>query len=330
MKRTIQITACLTLLASILVNIPTAAQALDKVKVIIPQNSAFVLNWNGGKDAGIFRKHGIDVEVDARPFGGFLAGLPSKASMVGTYSGMGAVEKMNQGVEWAVVGGGMTVFHRIFVTKDSPIKTAKDLRGKRVGVWSTGAGVFKAVRAALIDAYGIDIVKDTKIVQLAPPALYKLLQRGDIDAMVNISSFTIRAAATPDKFRSVFDPNAYWIKKTGYPIVWTAPLVAWKSWVDENPARAKNVAAATRESFEWLRNPKNFDAAVKMHGKLAGVTSPNVIALYKKWLAEKRLFLTEWNQKSVDAQWQFLELAKRVGVIEKVPSQEEHALFLSK
>jgi NitT/TauT family transport system substrate-binding protein len=322
--------ACFALVGSALVGVPTFAQTAKKVKAVIPQNSVFVLNWIGANEAGVFRKHGIDLEVDVRPFAAFLAGLPAKETMATTYSGMESIEKMNQGVDWAVIGGGLTLFHGVFVPKDSPIKTVEDLRGKRVGVWSTGAGVFKGIQTALIDAHGIDIVKDTKIVQLAPPALFKLLERGDVDAMINISSFTMRAYSQPDKFRSLFNPNDYWKKKTGYPIVWTAPLVAWKSWVEEDRTRARNYAAAVMDSFRWLRKPENLDAAVKAHGKMAGVTSPAVVATYKKWLADEGLFLAEWDEKSVDAQWQFLELAKRHAVLEKVPPKDEHALILTK
>jgi ABC-type nitrate/sulfonate/bicarbonate transport system substrate-binding protein len=320
----------LAFLASAIAWTATAVQAVEKVNVVIPQNSAFVLSWMGAKDAGVFRKYGIEVEVDARPFAAFLAGLPAKQTMATTYAGMEAVEKMNQGLDWVVIGGGLTVFHPVFVPKDSPIKTVADLRGKRFGVWSTGAGAYKAVKTALIDAHGLDVEKDTKIVQLAPPALFKLLERGEVDAMVNISSFTIKAASQPDKFRSIFSPNEHWKKKTGYPIAWTAPLVAWKSWVKENPTRAENFAKATMESFRWLRKPENLDAAVKAHGTLAGVTTPEAVAVYKKWLGEKRIFLAEWDQKAVDAQWQFLQLAKQSGVIDKVPSKEDHALILTK
>jgi NitT/TauT family transport system substrate-binding protein len=321
--------ACLALL-SVVFGGPAMAQKLEKVKVVIPQNSVFVLNWMGANDAGVFRKHGIDAEIDARPFAGFLAGLPAKETMAATYSGIDAIQKMNQGLDWAIIGGGLSVFQEVFVLKDSPFKSVADLRGKKFGAWSTGAGSFKAVRTALIDAHGIDVMKDTKLVQLAPPALLKLLERGEIDAMLNISSFTIAAASQPDKFRSIFVPNEYWKKKTGYPILWSAPIVAWKSWVSENPARAKNFVAAAHESFVWLRDPKNFDAAVNAHGKLAGVTTPEAIATYKKWLGEKKIFLPEWNQKIVDAQWQFLELAKRHGIIEQVPAKDKHALILQK
>jgi ABC-type nitrate/sulfonate/bicarbonate transport system substrate-binding protein len=248
--------------------------------------------------------------------------------MAVTYSGIDAILKMNQGVDLAIIGGGLTVIQDVFVRKDSPVKTVSDLRGKRVGVWSSGAGAFKAARAAIIDAAGLDLEKDTKLVQLAPPALFKMLENGSIDAMIDISSFTIRAASQPDKFRSIFSPNDYWKQKTGYPIVWAAPIVAWKSWVEEDPARAANFAAATEESFRWLRQPENFDAAVKKYGTLAGVTTPAAIATYKRWLGEKRIFLAHWDAKVVDAEWQFLEMAKRHGVLDKVPAKEQHALIL--
>jgi ABC-type nitrate/sulfonate/bicarbonate transport system substrate-binding protein len=306
---------------------PVAA-TLEKVTSVIPQNSVFVLNWNGAKDAGVFAKHGIDLTVDARPFAGYLAGIPSKEALAATYSGIDAILKMNAGMELAVIGGGLTVFQQVYVPVNSPIKTIADLRGKRFGVWSTGAGAYKATRAAIMDAAGIDIAKDTKLVQLAAPALYKMLERGDVDAMLNISSFTIQAASEPGKFRSIFSPNEYWKEKTGYPIVWSAPLVAWKSWIDENPARAKNFSAAVADSFRWLREPENFDAAIKKYGTLAGVTTPATAAVYKKWLGEKKIFLAEWDQKVVDAQWQFLEMAKRHGVLPEVPDKSKHALVL--
>ncbi|MGE0630557.1 MAG: ABC transporter substrate-binding protein [Hyphomicrobiaceae bacterium] len=309
--------------------LPASAQPLEKVTVVIPNNSIFVLNWTGAKDAGIFKKHGIDLTVDARPFAGYLAGIPSKEAKATTYSGIDAVLKMNEGYNIAVIGGGLTVFQEIYVQKNSPIKTVADLRGKRFGVWSKGAGAYKAVRAAIMDAAGFDVEKDTKLVQLAAPALYKMLERGEVDAMLNISSFTVRAASEADKFRSIFAPNDYWRKKTGFPIVWSAPLIAWKDWIKENPTRAKNYAAAVQESFRWLAKPENLDAAIKRYGTKAGVTTPAAAAVYKKWLAGNRIFFADWNQKVVDSQWQFLEMAKRNGVLPAVPDKKSHALVLN-
>ena len=302
--------------------------ALQKVNVVIPAESVFVLNYLGAKDAGVFAKHGIDLEVDPRPFAGFLAGLPSKQCMAVTYSGIDAIQKINAGLDWVIVGGGLTVVQDVLVRKDSPFKTVADLRGKKFGTFSTGAGSFKATRAAIIDAFNLDVTKDTQLQQVAGPALSKLLERGDVDAMMNISSLNLAAEAQTDKFRVLFSPNNYWKEKTGYPIVWAAPIVAWRSWIEQDQTRARNFAAATTESFQWLAKPKNLEAAVKNHGALAGVTTAADIAEYKEWLQHKDMFMTDWSRKAVDAQWRFLELAKRTGVIDKVPAENEYALFV--
>jgi ABC-type nitrate/sulfonate/bicarbonate transport system substrate-binding protein len=303
-------------------------RALQKVNVVIPNESVFVLNYYGGREAGIFSKHGIDLSVDARPFAGFLAGLPSRQSMVGTYSGVDAIKKINEGLDWVILGPALTVVEEVIVRKDSPFKTIADLRGKKFGTFSTGAGSFKCVRAAMIDAFNLDVVKDTKLEQVGGPALTTLLERGQIDAMTNISSLTMAAEAQPDKFRVLFSPNEYWQQKTGYPIMWTAPIVAWRSWVEQDPKRAKNFASATEDSFRWLRSADNLDAAVKKYGDLAAVTKPEDVAEYKKWLGTKNMFLTRWDRKVVDAQWKFLDVCKRGGIITKVPSQDKYALFV--
>ena len=97
-----------------------------------PENSVFVLSWLGGKDAGVFEKHGIDLEVDVRPFAGFLAGLPSKQCMATTYSGIDAIEKINEGVDWAIIGGGLTVMQDVIVRNDSLFQEVADLRGQEI------------------------------------------------------------------------------------------------------------------------------------------------------------------------------------------------------
>ena len=50
--------ACLALLIPA-ISATAPARAADKVTAVIPQNSVFVLNWNGGKDAGLFSKHNV-------------------------------------------------------------------------------------------------------------------------------------------------------------------------------------------------------------------------------------------------------------------------------
>src|ERR1043166_2698327 len=136
------IVALIGLLVPVLASVGSPAASLDKVTAVIPQNSVFVLNWNGAKNAGVFRQHNIELEVDARPFAGYLAGIPSKQAKATTYSGIDAISKMNEGMDLAVIGGGLTVFQEVYVPVNSPIKTIADLKGKKFGVWSTGAGAY--------------------------------------------------------------------------------------------------------------------------------------------------------------------------------------------
>lgn len=305
-----------------------AAPALKKVSVIVPLQSAFVLSYMGARDAGVFSQHGIDLEIDARPYAGFLASLPSKAAMVGNYSGLNAIEKINQGLDWAIIGGGLTLVQDVIVRKDAPYKTLADLRGKKIGVFSTGASGFVSTRAAIMDASGLDVAKAASLQQVAGPALNALLLRGQVDAMIQLSSLTMAAEAQPDQFRVLFSPNAYWKQKTGYPIVWASPLVAWKSWVDEDRTRAQSFAAAVMESFRWLGRPGNLDAAVKKYGAMAAVTKPSDVAEYKQWLAAEKIFMPAWSRKAVDAQWKFLDACQRIGILPKVPAEDKYALFV--
>ena len=325
MKRII----CLGALVLSLVVFPGAAQAataLKTVKMVIPRGSVFVLSYYGARDADIFRKHGIDAQVDARPFAGFMAGLPSRQVLVGTYAGLNAIEQMNEGKDMVVIGGGLTSMQDVWARKDSPIKTGKDLRGKKFGVWSRGAGATKALQVLMMDAFKLDLTKDTQLIEVAGPALMALLDRGEVDAMFNLSSLSIRAASEPDKYRVLFSPDDYWKEKTGERLVWSAPTIAWREWVDEDRERAKNLVDALHESWRWLR--QNPDKPIEKYGKLAGVENAAEAATLKRMLKEGGIFLARWDSKVVDAQWKFLDLAKQAGIIKAVPSKDKYALVL--
>ena len=324
MKRMICLAAFLSLVV-----FPLTVQAgpeLKTVKMVIPRGSVFVLSYYGARDAGIFRKHGIDAQVDARPFAGFMAGLPSRQVMVGTYAGLNAIEQMNADKDLVVIGGGLTSMQDVWVRKDSPIKKVTDLKGKKFGVWSRGAGATKSLQVLLMDAFKLDLNNDTQIIEVAGPALMALLDRGQVDAMFNLSSLSIDAASQPDKYRLLFSPDDYWKEKTGERLVWSAPTIAWRDWVDEDRERAKNLVAALHESWQWLR--QNSDNTIEKYGKLAGVDSAAEGTTLKRMLQEGGIFLAKWDPKIVDAQWKFLELAKQAGIIKAVPDKDKHALVL--
>ena len=71
-----------------------------------------------------------------------------------------------------------------------------DLKGKKFGIWSTATGAFRAIRAATLEIYGMDLKKETQIIEAAPPTLFGLFRKGDLDAMVNVSGLTIAPSRT--------------------------------------------------------------------------------------------------------------------------------------
>ena len=320
--------ACLCWVVSVFGTTSVDAGKLKKVKVTAARNSILILYTYGPKEAGIFEKHGIDLEIDVRPFKGHMAGLPAGEVPCTTYAGTAAFARINKGLDWVIVGGGLTVMQEVFVLKNSPIKTITDLKGKKFASWSTGAGAFKAMRATVMDGYGMDVLKDTEFVQAAPPVLLKLLDRGQIDSMFNISSLTIAAAAQPDKYRSVFAPNDYWKKKTGQGIIWSAPLVCWRKWVEEDKARATAFVKAWTEGYRWLRKPENLKTVIKKWGKLAAVKNEAQAKTYENWFNQGKMLIVDWDETTRDKQWEFLHMAKKHGILNKIPNKEKHGLIL--
>ena len=327
MKKSI-LFACLCWVVSVFVTTSVDAGKLHKVKVTAARNSVLILYTQGPKAAGIFKKHGIDLEIDMRPFKGHMAGLPAGEVPCTTYAGTAAIARINKGLDWVIVGGGLTVMQEVFVLKSSPFKTITDLKGKKFASWSTGAGAFKAMRATVLDGYGMDVLKDTEFVQAAPPALLKMLDRGQVDSMFNISSLTIAAAAQPDKYRSVFAPNDYWKKKTGQAILWSAPLVCWRKWVNEDKARATAFVKAWTEGYRWLSKPENLRKTVKKWGKLAAVKNDAQRQVYEDWLASGKMLIVDWDEATRDKQWEFLHMAKKHGILTKIPNKEKYGLIL--
>ena len=123
-------------LATAIVSTPVVAQALKDVKITVPRNSVLVLSAFGGKDAGIYAKHGINLIIDARPFRGHMAGLPAKEVPVANYAGTAAIARINKGLDWVIIGGGLTVMQEVFVQKDSSFQKITDLKGKKFSSWS--------------------------------------------------------------------------------------------------------------------------------------------------------------------------------------------------
>jgi sulfonate transport system substrate-binding protein len=117
------------------------------------------------------------------------------------------------------------------VKEDSPIKTVKDLKGKRVGVSILGAGVY-APLVEILQKNGIDAKTDVKLIETGFAPSEEAIRSGKIDIGVLNQPFAARAEAKGGlrKLFSVADqqPNFVHILEA-----------CRKDFVDKNPELVK-------------------------------------------------------------------------------------------
>jgi NitT/TauT family transport system substrate-binding protein len=115
----------------------SAAHAQDKLKLAVGQRGVWETSVSEiGQDAGIFKKHGLSLEIVYTQGTGetqqvVISGAADIGISVGTFGAMGAFAK---GAPVRVIGSTMTGGNDLlwYVLGNSPIKTMSDTAGKTV------------------------------------------------------------------------------------------------------------------------------------------------------------------------------------------------------
>jgi len=140
--------------------LPAAAAAEDTLKLAIGAPN----NWDSGVSdvglrAGIFKKHGLNLETLYTQGGGetmqaVISGSADLGISAGTAGVMGAFAK---GAPLRIIAAGTTGAGDLYwyVPANSPIQSFKDLDGKTVGYSTNGASTHTTV-LALIRHYGVN------------------------------------------------------------------------------------------------------------------------------------------------------------------------------
>jgi NitT/TauT family transport system substrate-binding protein len=170
-------------LAVALSGVATTGFAADKVRVA----SAFRGFWDTtmiefGKDKGIFAADGIDVEVTYTTGGSeIIQAVVSGGADVGIATGtMGAMAAIVKGAPVVISSaeflGSSDLFY--YVKADSPIKSFKDLNGKKLGIARPGSSS-QSVGAILAKNNGIKV---DYVATGAPTATFTAVMSGQVDA----------------------------------------------------------------------------------------------------------------------------------------------------
>ena len=157
------------LLVFFLIALHTSSAAQERVKIAYSSADASNVVWFTALDTGIYRKHGLDVE---------LIFIQSSTMSVSTLvSGDIQIANSSGGaVASAVVAGANLVMTACYINTlpyelvvQESVKSVEDLRGKSVGISRVGSASDVAARV-LIKGLGLEPVKDVPIMQVGGPS----------------------------------------------------------------------------------------------------------------------------------------------------------------
>ena len=220
------------------------------------------VNW----EMDVVRRHGLDRA------NGFVLEPTELAGKEGAAVALqgGAVDVILTDWLWVAkrraIGGDFTFAPHshatggLMVRRDSAIKTAADLKARKIGI--AGGPVDKSwlvLRAYAKKFAGLDLTRDAEPLFAAPPLLNQILKSGEIPAAVNFWQYNARLAE-PDFFELLRVEDM--LPALGVPA--ETPLLGWvfsDSWAARNEQLVRGFLAAAAEARERLAaSPKEWQA----------------------------------------------------------------------
>jgi len=234
-----------------------------------PQKAVFTfggLNERSGvlfvaRDAGIFRKHGLDATVvNVRNAQVGMSALAAGESQfhVGSATGT-SIGAMAGGLDLAFIAGLINKLDGTFVVNQS-IRTPADLKGKKIGVQSIGGGVWMFSMLAF-EHWGLSPERDNIQFRLIGDqgVMAQALTQNIIDGAY--LGYTFGAQLERQGYRVLADLATLGIPYQGLGVM------ARRSLLDRSPETAERALRAMVESIAYINNPANKSSVMRSLAK---------------------------------------------------------------
>ena len=242
--------AFVTMLAGVLLAKPVQADQLAPVRLGISKLGAMTDVWIADKD-GIFKKHGLDLTIVDIPLTSqSIQVLMSKSVDISLQIPGAAFQAKEQGFDITLVGQNETagtvppVSNALIVPTNSPVKTIKDLAGKRLGTPSPHGQSYAALKE-LFQRAGVSI-DGVQFVMAPFPTHADLLRSGQVDAVVALDPYTTQI------LKSGWGRVVSWFMIETIP---DQPVGSWwalRSWVEQHPREVKAFQDSISEAQAYL------------------------------------------------------------------------------
>ncbi|MGH8764640.1 MAG: ABC transporter substrate-binding protein [Burkholderiales bacterium] len=200
--------------------------------------------------------------------------------------------------------------------KDAPYKNFGDLKGKKVGLYSLTSSSTAALVKVVREKYKLELRKDFELVVAPPPVLAGLLQKGDIEAMINVDPLVLRVLESGG-YRQIMDLDGEWQALTGSRLLVTT-IAIWEDYAQKNPDEIKRLVRAYRDAVDYIgKNPQAYVSTgfIKNSGMKE---SPEVVKLFEERFS--KLYTGKWDQNLINANKSVFEIAIEMGNLETVPA----------
>ena len=249
----------------------TPASAADKIKVAIGQIDAWANQIPTlGMQAGIFQKHGIELEnFGTQGAGETLQAVISGSADIGIGIGTsGAMRAFVRGAPIRVIAAAYagTGDQYWYVKPDSPLKTLADATDKNTMSYSTNGATSHAIALAFGKQLG---VKAKPIATGGPPATYTMTMSGQVDIGWGVMPFGLKEYQE-GKFRIIARGSDVPTMRNQTMRVQVVNLNALKERKDV----MLRFMRAYRETLDWMySNPQ----AAKLYGEKMKLSEDLVI-----------------------------------------------------
>jgi NitT/TauT family transport system substrate-binding protein len=211
------------------------------------------------REAGMFERNGLDVELVFVGSGATnIQALINNDVQIAVTGAAAIVSAAAGGVDLVIVG---SMYDGLLfdLIADRTIKTASDLRGKKIGISRFGGSSHYAV-VAMVKKMGLDPARDVIIVQAGTDRMRAgAIVNGAIHA-------TVVTPPVDQKYKDLGIHKLLSIKDLDIPFVNDA-IVVTRGYFRENRGTVRNLLRALVESFAFYKNSSNRDMVVKVMAK---------------------------------------------------------------
>ena len=213
-----------------------------------------------GTEQGLFRKHGVNVEViNIRSGPQTMAALVSGDIQIAYTIPGSVVSAVTSGLDVAFFAGIVNRADGDFIAHPS-VKSAEDLKGKRIGVQSIGGGVWSMAMLA-IEHLGLETQRDKMTVMIIgdSPVLAQSLEQGGIEA--TYLNYTHSRALKEKGFPVLLD-----LGKAPIPYQGLAAATR-RSYLKQNPQSIDSLMRGFADTVNFIHKPANKEAVTKSLAK---------------------------------------------------------------